>query len=365
LFARKAADAEHTRGSNWRAIRFFGHFYCSPLSSGIARLTCYFSYTLLTNKQCVTRKCHSTRRDIKMSVFTIAKLIPNNQAPSMINEVCFSPDGKTFCATYEYNNEVRLYSARTNALLRTFKNPGAALNGPHGVLLTKKHLIVANKGTSPCQFCIFNLADDTGTPVFSYTTPYAHLAEGHSIALHGRCLVVTYCEGLGKEGAIVSYDYDDENGRIIGPMDKQERWFSAYGDVKGVSFNKAGDKVYVTSQSDLMPWGRKAIKRLKNLVSGGTRGGPSRNGIAVFSIDQRGRFSSKPLWEKIFRTYCRLENIHIQGNHALVTNPGGGVVYNFTTFEETDRLIARRRLSATISFFRTEQRYHLMDNSYW
>ncbi len=261
-----------------------------------------------------------------MSVFTIAKLIPNNQAHSIINEVCFSPDGKTFCATYEYNNEVRLYSARTNALLRTFKNPGAALNGPHGVLLTKKHLIVANKGTSPCQFCIFNLADDTGTPVFSYTTPYAHLAEGHSIALHGRCLVVTYCEGLGKEGAIVSYDYDDENGRIIGPMDKQERWFSAYGDVKGVSFNKAGDKVYVTFQSDLMPWGRKAIKRLKNLVSGGTRGGPSRNGIAVFSIDQRGRFSSKPLWKKIFRTHCRLENIHIQGNRALVTNPDGGCI---------------------------------------
>jgi len=152
------------------------------------------------------------------------------------------------------------------------------------------------------------------------------LAEGHSIALHGRCLVVTYCEGRGKEGALVSYDYDDENGRITGPMDKKERWFSAYGDAKGVSFNEAGDRVYVTFQSDFMTWGRKSIRRLKNAVSFGERGGPSRNGIAVFGIDQQGRFSRKPLWKKVFGTFCRLENIHIQGDRAVVTNPADGCV---------------------------------------
>ena len=63
------------------------------------------------------------------------------------------------------------------------------LNKPHGILLTPRHLIIANKGSYPCEFRIFRLDDGSGTPVQTYTTPYAHLAEGHSIALNGRRVI--------------------------------------------------------------------------------------------------------------------------------------------------------------------------------
>lgn len=259
-------------------------------------------------------------------MFTLLKRISNDGAPSMINEVSFHPSGEMFGATYEYNDEVRIYDARTLSVIRVFRNPGATLNRPHGMLLTEKHLIVANKAPFPAEFRIFRLDDDSGTPTQSYTTPFPHLAAGHSIALHGNRLVVTYCEGPGKEGALVSYDYDDENGRIIGPLDIQERWFSPYGDAKGLSYNEAGDRVYVTIQSELMGWRRKAIRRLKNAVSFGRRGGSSRNGIAVFGIDREGRFTRKPLWKKITRRFCRLENVDIRGNYAVVTDAEGGCV---------------------------------------
>ncbi len=147
-------------------------------------------------------------------MFTLSNRIPTDGAPSFINEVCFDPAGETFAASYEHLNEVRLYDARNLSLVRVFRNPAATLNRAHGLALTHRHLIVANKGTSPCQFSVFRLDDPSGTPVQTYTTPFAHLAEGHSIALNAGRLVVTYCEGRGKKGAIVSYDFDDENGRI-------------------------------------------------------------------------------------------------------------------------------------------------------
>ena len=231
-----------------------------------------------------------------------------------------------FGATYEYNDEVRIFDARTLSIIRVFRNPDAMLNRPHAILLTARHVIVANKAPFPAEFRVFRLDDDSGTPTFTYTTPHAHLAACHSIALNGRRLVATYCEGPGKEGALVSYDYDDESGRIVGPLDKQERWFSPYGDVKGVSFDETGERVYVTIQSELMPWRRKAIRRLKNAVSFGRRGGSSRNGIAVFGIDPQGRFTRRPLWKKISRRFCRLENIHVRGDCAVITDADGGCV---------------------------------------
>ena len=163
------------------------------------------------------------------AMFTLSKFIPNEGVPSFTNEVCFHPDGKTFGASYEQKDEVRIFDAGDLSLIRVFRNPAAALNQPHGLLLTQKHVIVANKGASPCDFRIFRLDDDSSAPSSAYTTPFPHLAEGHSMALSGRRLVVTYCEGRGKKGAIVSYDYDDDNGRIIGPTDIQERWFRRFG----------------------------------------------------------------------------------------------------------------------------------------
>ena len=260
-------------------------------------------------------------------MFRLANLIPNDGAPSFINEVCFHPDGKIFGATYEQNDEVRLFDADDLSVVRVFRNPAAMLNGPHGLLLTSRHMIVANKGTAPCEFQIFRLDDDTGNPVHTYKTPYAHLAEGHSLALNGRRLVVTYCEGYGKRGALVSYEYDDRTGRIIGPLDKQERWFRRYGDAKGIAFDEAGGAVYVTFQSDTIAWTALGILQgVKNAVTFGRHGRTTRNGIALFGIDSHGRFTRRPLWKKVFRRYCRLENIHVRDGRAVITNPDNGSV---------------------------------------
>lgn len=259
-------------------------------------------------------------------MFTLCNLIPNDGEPSFITEVCFHPTGKAFAATYEQCNEVRIYDAQTLAAIRVLCNPHARLNRPHAVLFAPKHVIVANKGVHPSQLQSFRLDDESGAPVHTYTTPYAHLAEGHSMALDGRRLLVTYCEGSGKKGALVSYDYDDESGRIVGPTDIQERWFRRYGDVKGVSFDASGDNVYVTFASDFMPWHLRAIERVKNTISFGLRGATSRNGIAVFGIDRHGHFTRGPLWKKTIREFCRLENIHVRGDRAAVVDSDAGCV---------------------------------------
>ena len=59
-------------------------------------------------------------------------------------------------------------------------------------------------------------------------------------------LVVTYCENLAPSGAIVSYGFNEETGKITGPLDKTESWFSEYGDSKGICFNADGTKILVT-----------------------------------------------------------------------------------------------------------------------
>lgn len=259
-------------------------------------------------------------------MFTLSSLILNEGASSFITEVCFHPTGEMFGATYEHHNEVRLYNAQSLSVVRVFRNPEASLNKPHAVLLAPRHVIVANKGVHPSQFQIFRLDDHSGMPVHTFATPYAHLVEGHSMALNGRRLLVTYCEGPGKKGALVCYDYDDASGRIVGPRDIQERWFRRHGDAKGVSFDETGNKAYVTFESDFMTWRPRAVESLKNAVSFGLRGATSRNGIVVFGIDQEGCFTRRPLWKKSFREFCRLENIHIRGDRAVVTNPDGGCV---------------------------------------
>lgn len=259
-------------------------------------------------------------------MFALSNLIPNDGTPSFINEVCFHPTGATFAVTYEQCNEVRLYDARTLDVVKVFGNPAATLDKPHALALSQRHLIVANKGKFPCEFRIFRVDDDSGIPVHTFTTPFAHLAEGHSMALHSGRLAVTYCEGRGKKGAIVSYDFDDASGRIVGARDKQERWFRRYGDAKGISFDDTGERAYVTFESDFMEGPRKFVERLKNVVSAGSRGATTRNGIAVFGVDRRGRFTQRPLRKKVFPEFCRLENIHVSGGRAVVTNADGGYV---------------------------------------
>lgn len=256
--------------------------------------------------------------------------IPNHGPKSLISEVAFSPDGRILGATFMNSNEVCLYDAESLSLIRTFRNPDSLLNEPHGIWLTQRHLIITNIGVHPTEFRIFRLDDDSGTPVQTYTGPFGQLAEGHSLALRGRRLVVTYAERWDKKGAIVSYDYDDECGRIIGPLDIEEQWFRRYGDAKGVCFNETGDAIYVTFISDNLDMSRprRTLKEfVKNTLSRGHLGRTWRNGIAVFGIDPAGRFTRTPLRTKVFDEYCRLENIQIRGHHAVVTDTMSGRVF--------------------------------------
>ncbi len=71
---------------------------------------------------------------------------------------------------------------------------------------------------------------------------------------------------------------------------------------------------------------RRFLERLKNVVSFGNRGATSRNGIVVFGIDRQGRFTRRPLQKKVFSEFCRLENIHLCGWRAVVTDPDKGCV---------------------------------------
>jgi hypothetical protein len=173
---------------------------------------------------------------------------------------------------------------------------------------------------------VFALEDSSGVPVQYFTTPFAHLAEGHSIALHGRRLVVSYCEGRGKKGALVCYDFDDQAGQIGTVLDMTEHWFSNYGDAKGVSFDPTGSRVYVTFQSNWWSWRSVAKQRLLHFLSFGALGHPSRNGIAIFGIDAEGRFTKKPLWKTLKGGPRRLENIHVLADSAVVTDPATGNV---------------------------------------
>jgi hypothetical protein len=279
-------------------------------------------------------------------MFAVSNQIPNDGPPCFVTEVCFNPDGKIFAATYEQKNEVRIFDAQTSSLLRVFANPAADLDKPHAVLLTEKHLIVASKGAYPSPFRIFRLDDDSGTPVHTYTTPYKHLAEAHSMARSGRRLVVTYCEGEEKQGSVVCYDFDEESGQILRALDISERWFRRYGDVKGVCFDETGEKVYLTYQSDIWNFRpENSRERRKNALSLGLTGLTSRNGVAVFGIDKKGRFTRRPLWNKVFDEFCRLENIHICGHQAVVTDAVTGrvLVYDLRRerpFEAAAQVIA-------------------------
>ncbi len=256
--------------------------------------------------------------------YTLSSTVPNDGPPSLINEVSFHPGGQLFAATFENANEVRVVDTHSMDTIRVLRNPDAALNRPHGVLVTRSHVLVANKGDCPGRIQVFRLDDDSGTPVQSFTTPFTHLAEGHphSMALHGRRLAMAYCEDWGREGSIVSHEFDDETGRIGRSLDIHERWFQGRGDAKGICFDAAGEHVFATFQSDFIPRrSERFVRRLKNAVTGRRRGGPSRNGLVKFAIDTDGRFSRQPVWNKVCRTFCRLENIHILGDRAVVTDP--------------------------------------------
>jgi hypothetical protein len=173
-------------------------------------------------------------------------------------------------------------------------------------------------------------------------------------------LVATYCENVAPSGAIVSYGFNEETGEIAGPLDKTESWFSEYGDTKGICFSAEGTKILVTFESDkplsivrkvssqfalhkdLLNKNLPALDRLmkfscRAITSLRTSGvhskkwfklenhnlenrKPTKNGIAIFSINAEGKINRSPEQVIVRKNFCRLENIDIFDGTCVITD---------------------------------------------
>src|SRR6516165_6813443 len=185
-------------------------------------------------------------------MYRIAEIIGNDRAPSHVAEVSFHPSGSYFAATYENINEVRIFDSRTRKLLQVLENPESQIDRPHGVLFTEKYLLIANAYdfSKPGTINVYRSDSTIKRPIQIFQSPFSHLREPHSLALRDGRLVATYAENVAPSGAIVSYGFNEETGKITGPLDKTESWFSEYGDAKGICFNADGTKILVTFESD-------------------------------------------------------------------------------------------------------------------
>ena len=179
-------------------------------------------------------------------MYRIAEIIENDGAPSIVAEVSFHPSGSYFAATYENINEVRIYDSRTRKLLQVLRNPESQFDRPHGVLFTEKYLLVSNAHNlkKPGTINVYRNDETIKKPIQIFQSPFNHLREPHTLAMRDGRLVITYCENLAPSGAIVSYGFNEETGKITGPLDKTESWFSEYGDSKGICFNADGTKIF-------------------------------------------------------------------------------------------------------------------------
>lgn len=274
-------------------------------------------------------------------MYTLTDIIHNDSAESTISEISFSPDGSIFAVSYRHNNEVRIFDTDTSRIIRKYSNPDAGFDGPHGVLLTDKYLIVSNKeGTKkPSRFCIFRLCSESTKPTQIYNTPFEHLREAHSLAIYTNLLVATYCESKSKTGTIVSYNYDNDSGEIISPIDLHDTWLKQFGDTKGISFDPSGERLFITFVSEAKSlyemYTERAmmqIDRLCKLFSipkqiPRIRHTTIKNGIAAYGIESNGRFTHKPLEYSVFEGFHRLENIHISQGMCAVSDPINSSVY--------------------------------------
>jgi hypothetical protein len=295
-------------------------------------------------------------------MYRIAEIIENNGALSMIGEVSFHPSGSYFAATYETINEVRIYDSRTRKLLQVLSNPESQFDCPHGVLFTEKYLLIANKHDlkRPGTINVYRNDRTIKKPIRVFQTPFNHLREAHSLAMRNGKLVATYCENVAPSGAIVSYGFNEETGEIAGPLDKTESWFSEYGDTKGICFSAEGTKILVTFESDkplsivrkvssqfalhkdLLNKNLPALDRLmkfscRAITSLRTSGvhskkwfklenhnlenrKPTKNGIAIFSINAEGKINRSPEQVIVRKKFCRLENIDIFDGTCVITD---------------------------------------------
>jgi hypothetical protein len=308
-------------------------------------------------------------------MYCIAEIIENDGALSMIGEVSFHPSGSYFAATYETINEVRIYDSRTRKLLQVLRNPESQLDCPHAVLFTEKYLLIANSHNlkRPGTINVYRNGRTIKKPIQLFQSPFNHLREPHTLAMRDGRLVVTYCENLAPSGAVVSYGFNEETGEITGPLDKTESWFSEYGDTKGICFNAEGTKILVTFESDkklsivrkifspfalhkdllnrdlpvldrLMQFSCRAIGSLRRKTFGKgqfvieTLSGvhskksvelenhnpgnikPTKNGIAIFSINAEGKIDRSPEQVIVRKKFCRLENIDIFDGTCVITD---------------------------------------------
>src|SRR6516165_6200183 len=184
-------------------------------------------------------------------MYRIAEIIGNDRAPSHVAEVSFHPSGSYFAATYEDINEVRIFDSRTRKLLQVLENPESQVDRPHGVLFTEKYLLISNAYdfNKPGTINVYRSDSTIKKPIQIFESPFSHLREPHSLALRDGRLVATYAENVAPSGAIVSYAFNEETGKITCPLDKTESWFSKYGDPKGICFNADGTKIFVTFRS--------------------------------------------------------------------------------------------------------------------
>ena len=157
-------------------------------------------------------------------MYHIAEIIGNDRAPSHVAEVSFHPSGSYFAATYENINEVRIFNSRTRKLLQVLENPESQIDRPHGVLFTEKYLLISNAHDlrKPGTINVYRNDSTIKKPIQIFQTPFNHLHEPHSLAIRDGRLVATYAENVAPSGAIVSYGFDEETGKITGPLDKTE-----------------------------------------------------------------------------------------------------------------------------------------------
>lgn len=296
-------------------------------------------------------------------MYSLSTKIPDDMQINLIPEVAFSPDGSMFAVTHHGSNKVVVFDSSTRAVLRTYQNPGARLDGPHGILITDNHIVVTNthRLKRPSSLTIYRLSDSSDQPVSVYEIPYDSLREAHSLAIHDDILVATYNENKDIDGAIVSFRFDDESGLITEILDIIRMPFETYGEPKGVAFSGDGSSIYFTyvTQKPMTGWPEFA-RRLRSArkewtrtsVSGFTRFVGSnlrkkknarhlkppefKNGIVVFDINETGKFSKVPIRTMERDSFCRLENISFAGDTVVMSDTVNGAVYLYDLLEDPD-----------------------------
>ena len=269
--------------------------------------------------------------------------IPNQGPGCLSPEVAFTRDGRQFVVSYLDYDEVRIYNAADCTLARTYSNPDAELDKPHGVLVTDKHLIIANRHLEkrPATYTVYRLDSESSAPVFTLQTPVDHLLEAHSLAMRNDLLVATHCEHDSSLGALLSYRFNDDTGEIHGPPDFREDAFDDLGMAKGVAFLPDRGVILVSFNSDKQLSRRQKLafrlfKAWNIVATGGLRGVANRldphrqmrsrekayagNGVALFDVDDQGRFSAAPRRVMLRREFCRLENVAVNDDAVAITD---------------------------------------------